>query len=228
MKALIMLSGGVGSRLGGDLPKQYIEVNGKRVIFYSMDTFMKRGDIDVVIVVVADEWKHEVERYFEAFNKNVLYAHPGETRQFSIYNALNVARGVLADEDVVIIHDAARPMITDAVIDRCFEACVEHDGAMPVIGVKDTVYMSNDGEKINSLLDRNSLFAGQAPESFVFGKYLAAHESLSRDEIAVIKGSTEIAFKEGMDVVMVKGDEMNFKITTMDDLKTFETIMVER
>lgn len=228
MKALIMLSGGIGTRLGGDLPKQYIKVNGKRVIFYSLDTFMKRGDIDVVVVVTADEWRPEIERYFEGSMAKVLYAQPGSTRQFSIYNALKVARSVLAYDDMIIIHDAARPMITNSVIDRCFAACTEHDGAMPVIGVKDTIYMSKDGVAIDSLLDRNTLFAGQAPESFVFGKYLAAHESLSDEEISVIKGSTEIAFKAGMDVVMVKGDEMNFKITTMDDLKTFETIMAKR
>lgn len=225
MKALIMLSGGVGSRLGSDIPKQYIEVGGKKIISYSLETFMKRGDIDVFITVVADEWKSEIEKYFKDCKGKILYAQPGETRQFSIYNALKAAQGVLSDNDVVIIHDAARPLVPNDLIDRCFNACMEHDGALPVIGVKDTIYMSNDGENITSLLDRNTLFAGQAPESFLFGKYLAAHESFSYSEIAAIKGSTEIAYKCGMDVVLVKGDEMNFKITTVDDLKTFETIM---
>lgn len=228
MKALIMLSGGVGSRLGCDIPKQYLEVNGKRIISYSLDTFMRRGDIDVFITVVSDEWKSDVEQLFKDCTSTVLYAEPGETRQFSIYNALKVAKTVLSDDDVVIVHDAARPLVPNDLIDRCFDACALHDGALPVIGVKDTLYMSSDGEKINSLLDRNTLYAGQAPESFLFGKYLAAHDSLPYDEIAVIKGSTEIAYRCGMDVVMVKGDEMNFKITTKDDLETFESIMSKR
>jgi 2-C-methyl-D-erythritol 4-phosphate cytidylyltransferase len=228
MKALIMLSGGVGSRLGCDIPKQYIEVGGKRIISYSLDTFMHRGDIDVFVTVVAEEWKTMVEQMFTSCRGKVLYAEPGETRQLSIYNALKVARDILSDDDVIIIHDAARPLVSNDIIDRCFDACLHHDGALPVIGVKDTLYMSQDGKAISSLLDRNTLYAGQAPESFVFGKYFAAHQSLSHEEVAAIKGSTEIAYKCGMNVTLVKGDEMNFKITTKDDLETFESIMNKR
>ena len=96
---------------------------------------------------------------------------------------------------------------------------------MPVIVVKDTTYYSEDGKSITSLLDRSKLWAGQAPEAFVFGKYLRVHENMSREELLKINGSTEIAFKQGLKVELIKGDPMNFKITTPEDLSNFESII---
>jgi 2-C-methyl-D-erythritol 4-phosphate cytidylyltransferase len=89
---------------------------------------------------------------------------------------------------------------------------------MPVIPVKDTIYMSKDGKHIHGLLNRDELFAGQAPESFRFHKYLAIHEKLTDREIGKIRGSSEIACQYGMEIALVEGSEENFKITTMEDL----------
>ena len=96
---------------------------------------------------------------------------------------------------------------------------------MPVISVKDTIYQSKDGKSIDHLLKRSELFAGQAPESFDFRKYLDIHNSVSDDEIAATAGSSEIAYRHGMKVRLVEGSERNFKITTIEDLETFETIV---
>ena len=96
---------------------------------------------------------------------------------------------------------------------------------MPVISVKDTVYQSKDGKKIGQLLKRSELFAGQAPESFKFRKYLDIHNEVSDEEIASTAGSSEIAYRHGMEISMVKGSERNLKITTIEDLETFESIL---
>ena len=88
--------------------------------------------------------------------------------------------------------------------------------------------MSHDGSHIDALLERNKLFAGQAPESFVFGKYLQAHRNMSDAKLEKINGSTEIAQMAGLNIHLIKGDSMNFKITTPDDLSTFETIVREK
>ena len=96
---------------------------------------------------------------------------------------------------------------------------------MPVIPVKDTVYLSEDGKHINSLLNRSHLWGGQAPEAFRFGKYIKVHEELQKEELLKINGSTEIAFKAGLNCQMIKGDPINFKITTPEDLSNFESII---
>lgn len=224
----IILSGGVGSRMGADIPKQYIEVNGKPIISYCLQTFLNVQTIDGIIIGVAEEWKSYVEEKTKALKpqKKIFYAEPGETRQYSIFNALKVVYDIGGrDDDLVIIHDAARPLVSDPLIHRCFDGCQEADGVLPVIPIKDTIYQSTDKTHISNLLNRNELFAGQAPEAFRFGKYLQLHQEMTREELLKINGSTEIAYKGGLNIKLIPGEEMNFKITTPEDLSNFESII---
>ena len=228
MNIAIILSGGIGSRMGLNIPKQYVLVKGQPVINYCLKTFLDNVNTDVIVIGVADEWKDFVLENVEKLypKKPIYYSQPGETRQYSIYNALKVLREKgYADNDIVIIHDAARPLVSHELINQCYEGCKEVDGIMPVIPVKDTTYYSEDGKNIQSLLDRNNLWSGQAPEAFRFGKYIKAHDDMSMAELLNINGSTEIAFKSGLECHMIKGNPMNFKITTPEDLSNFEAII---
>ncbi|WP_077154948.1 IspD/TarI family cytidylyltransferase [Bacteroides bouchesdurhonensis] len=228
MNIAIILSGGVGSRMGLNLPKQYVLVNDQPVINYCLKTFLDNEMTNAIVIGVADEWKDFVMEYVAKLNplKPIYYAQPGETRQYSIYNALKVVRkSGFADEDIVLIHDAARPLVSNDLINRCYNGCKEADGIMPVNPVKDTTYLSEDGKHIQSLLNRSHLWGGQAPEAFRFGKYINVHDEMPREELLKINGSTEIAFKAGLDCKMVEGDPMNFKITTPEDLSSFEAII---
>lgn len=228
MNIAIILSGGVGSRMGLNLPKQYVIVNDKPVINYSLKTFLDNEMTDAIVIGVADEWKDFVQEHLAKLNpaKPVYFAKSGETRQYSIYNALRVVKeNSYGDNDIVLIHDAARPLVSHELINRCYVGCKTTDGIMPVIPIKDTIYLSEDGKHIQSLLNRSHLWCGQAPEAFRFGKYLKIHNEMSREELLKINGSTEIAFKSGFDCQMIEGDPMNFKITTPEDLSNFEAII---
>lgn len=228
MNIAIILSGGVGSRMGLNIPKQYVMVNEQPVLNYCLQTFLSNEYIDALVIGVADEWIEFVKEHLAKLNptKPVYFAKPGETRQYSIYNALNVVReNDFAEDSIVIIHDGARPLVSNDLINRCLNGCKEADGIMPVIPVKDTTYLSEDGKHIQSLLNRSHLWAGQAPEAFKFGKYIKVHDEMPREELLKINGSTEIAFKVGLDCQMVEGDPMNFKITTPEDLSNFESII---
>ena len=129
------------------------------------------------------------------------------------------------EDDLVLIHDAARPLLSQKLIADCEEAIRGHDGVLPVLPMKDTVYYSKDGRQITSLLDRQAVFAGQAPELFRLGTYYQANERLLPEEILRINGSTEPAVLAGMQIAMVPGDERNFKITTPADLERFRQIV---
>lgn len=228
MNIAIILSGGVGSRMGLNIPKQYVMINKQPVLNYCLQTFLSNENIDALVIGVADEWIEFVKEHLEKLNptKPVYYAKPGVTRQYSIYNALNVVRdNGFAGDSIVIIHDGARPLVSNDLINLCLEGCKDADGIMPVIPVKDTTYLSEDGRHIQSLLKRSHLWAGQAPEAFKFGKYIKVHDEMSHEELLKINGSTEIAFKVGLDCQMVEGDPMNFKITTPEDLSNFESII---
>ncbi len=227
MNTAIILAGGVGSRMGVDRPKQFLMVNDKPIISYCFDIFQNHSEIDNIVVVVNDKWKSFVEEYAQKYNITKIcgYAPAGKTRQHSIYNGLKCIYKNASNTDIVIIHDAARPLVSNEIISDCIKGATEYDGAMPVISVKDTVYLSKDGKSIEKLLKRSELFAGQAPESFKFKRYFEIHNNVSDEEISLTAGSSEIAYRHGMNITMVKGSERNLKITTIEDLETFETIL---
>lgn len=231
MNIAIILSGGIGSRMGKDIPKQYIEVKNRAIISYCLSTFLNNDKIDAVVIGVADEWKDYVSKQIRLFHscKPIHFTESGETRQNSIYNALNLIKKLgYKEDDIVIIHDAARPLVSNDLINKCLLCCRHADGVMPVIPVKDTIYYSSNAKEIESLLNRNHLWAGQAPEAFVFGKYLKIHDAISREDLAKINGSTEIAYQAGLKIELVEGDVMNFKITTPEDLSNFENIISQQ
>lgn len=227
MNTAIILAGGIGSRMGADRPKQFLMVQDKPIISYCFDIFQKHNEIDNIVVVVSEQWQDFVEEYAAKYGITKIcgYAPAGKTRQHSIYNGLKCIEVNAPDTDIVIVHDAARPLVSDEIITDCIKGATEYDGAMPVISVKDTVYQSKDGCGIDCLLKRSELFAGQAPESFKFRKYLNIHNEVSDEEIGLTAGSSEIAYRHGMEIRMVKGSERNLKITTVEDLESFESIL---
>ena len=229
MNIALILSGGTGARLGADIPKQYIKINERMIISYCLETFCRCDAIDAIWVVANADWHETINKEMQSIGTSKLkgFSQPGETRQLSIYNGLKDIAEFASEDDIVIIHDAARPLVTEMTIKELFAQATAHDGAIPVLPMKDTVYCSEDGQRITSLLERKCVYAGQAPESFKFAKYYEANKRLLPDEIYRINGSTEPAILAGLDIAMIAGDENNFKITTKQDLVRFERIISE-
>lgn len=218
MNVALVLAGGTGNRLGAEVPKQYLEVEGRPIIAYCLETLDRHSLIDAIQIVAGEEW-HSLIREL-GITKLRGFSLPGENRQLSILNGLDDIMKYAEEDDVTLIHDAARPLVSDATITACIEGCIKHEGVMPALPVKDTVYYGTDG-RIESLLDRGKVIAGQAPEAFRLGKYYRANRRLSREGILGINGSTEPAIMAGMDICYIPGDERNFKVTTAEDFKRF-------
>lgn len=224
MVTALLLSGGTGTRMGLEMPKQYIKVNGRPIIDYCLRTLLEHEGIDAVQIVADEMWQENILACMENIRCGKFrgFSQPGKTRQLSIWNGLTDIRKYAGDADCVLIHDAARPQVSAKQITDCLAAVkAGHDGALPVLPMKDTVYYSEDGAAVTSLLERSRIFAGQAPELFVLGKYFEANQALFPEQIMRINGSTEPAVMAGMDIAMIPGDEGNFKITTMADLERF-------
>lgn len=224
----IILSGGKGTRIQSDVPKQYIEIGNRSILSYSIETISNSEVIDQFVIVASEEYHEIIEREIVRFDRKGKFTHfvkPGAVRQLSIYNALVSLQGC----EYVFIHDGARPLLTDELIERINVAIEGHDGVLPVLPMKDTVYLSEKAGCITKLLKRENVLAGQAPEMFAFEKYKYANELLiANDTIGTINGSTEVAILAGMDVVTVNGDENNFKITTNADIERFTEICRRR
>lgn len=228
MNIALLLSGGCGSRLGGDIPKQYLRVKGKMMIACTLETLAAHPAIDCIQIVAQKQWQEgiteEIDSIKDAKAKFKGFSQPGETRQLSILNGMEDIAHYAADEDWIFIHDAARPLLSQELIDRCFAAREGHDGVLPTLPMKDTIYYSEDGQSVTKLLDRTKYLAGQAPELFCFGKYLRANRALLPERILTVSGSTEPAILAGMDIALIPGEESNFKITTEADLQRFTIV----
>lgn len=242
MNVAVLLSGGEGRRMGLNIPKQYVKVSGKLVITYCLGTLLAHPMVDAVQIVAGGGWRKEI---LADAKKNDLdakkicgFSEPGIGRQSSVFHALadlkalEASGGMRAFEEkagkgrksglaAVLIHDAVRPNLSGEQVTACFEALARHDGVMPILPMKDTVYLSDGDGRVSGLLDRERVFAGQAPEAFDFGKYYSVNLSLWPDGLCGVKGSTEPAVMAGLDIVMIPGDESNYKITTRADLERF-------
>lgn len=230
----LVLAGGVGNRVGGDVPKQYMKVGGKCVISYCLETMLFHEALSAVQIVAEEKWysliRAEINLIIENRKdkcavKKIAFSVPGANRQLSILNGLRDISNYADADSFVMIHDAARPMLDHEMISAYLEKVVQHDGLIPALPMKDTVYISSDREHITGLLERSQIFAGQAPEVFRLGKYLRANELLLPDAIMQMNGSTEPAVLAGLDIKMVPGNEKNFKITTPEDLDRFKKIV---
>ena len=225
----IILAGGVGARISSTTtPKQYIDICGRPLISYVIDTVISDPVINTVVIVCDQKYKDLVSMCVASAMKDsgrhgveIRFAKPGFNRQMSVLSGLEKLENTVGDGDLVAIIDAARPCMTRQMLDACIEAADDADGAIPVLKMKDTVYMSQDGKHITDLLERSKVLAGQAPEVFRYGKYIAANRKLSQEQMDHIHGSSEPAIMDGMKIVMIPCDENNYKITTDADLQRF-------
>ena len=221
MNRTVILAGGAGTRMGGCVPKQFINVNGKPLLQYSLEAIRDCECAGEVWIVAGEPWRGAVERMIKEAGISSRFrgfCDPGPERQVSVMNALTeLMKEETAENSYVMVHDGARPLVSGELIRRCFEAAAGRDGAVPVLPVRDTVYRMEDG-RLSGLLKRDQLAAGQAPEVFRLKPYYDANLALMPDQIMRIRGSAEPAVLAGMDIVVIPADERNIKITTQEDL----------
>ncbi len=201
--AVILVAAGSSSRMGGDVPKVYRQLNGKMVIEHSLERFEKHPRISHILVVANPD---HAKLYAPLKERGISFCAGGKTRQGSVYCGLDA----LADTppDWVLVHDAARPNVSAAVIDRVLEALEDAPAAIPAIAVKDTI------RDQSQTLSREALRAVQTPQGFHYPELLAAHLATHGTEYTDDAAVMEAA---GMPVTLVQGDEVNAKLTTPED-----------
>ena len=220
MNYAVILSGGVGRRMGNDaLPKQYMEVNGKPVLVYTLEKFQDCPQVDEIIVVANHDWDDQIWAWAKQHNitKLTTIADPGPTRQESLLSGLKACKGT-GEADVVLVHDSARPLVSVELISHCVEALPGYDCVLPVLEMKDMIYVSNDGKEITGFADRSTLFCGQSPELFNLQEYLQLNLQTPQHELEAIRGGCELALRKGLKVGMILGEDNNFKLTTPSDM----------
>ncbi len=207
----IIVAAGSGTRAGGGLPKQYQQIGGQPVLCHTLNAFMSHDGIDDIIVVISPEHRDIYDQAIKGYPLREP-AIGGETRQQSVFNGLQAIKG--DNPTNVLIHDAARPFVSDDIINNVITALNDHECAIPGIAVVDTISEVQDG-KVTAHLNRDNLRAVQTPQGFVFDAIFAAHQK------AADEGNTSATDDSALisPVVVVAGESKNVKLTTAQDIE---------
>ncbi len=228
MNRAIILAAGTGSRMNNVTPKQFIKVNDKELMFYSLETFASISEIDEIIVVTSKDYISQVKSLisFYKINKVRDVIHGGSTRQESVFNALKYLKEHGVNKfDNILIHDSARALVSKDIILNNISSLNEHEGVNTVIPATDSIVTSKDGKFITSLCKRSELYLSQTPQSFKFDVIYKAHENIKNLKDFEITDDCSLVLKLGKEVFLVPGDKLNFKITTKEDLLFLKTIL---
>ena len=226
----LVLAGGIGRRMGSEIPKQFLRVNGKTIISYTVKTFLENRNIEEVIVLVPEDWVEETKEHFandlgEQSRLHVIAG--GELRNDTIMNGIAYIREHDPDSEnaVLITHDAVRPFVTKEIIDANIEALKDHTACDTVVPSTDTIVVSEDGAVISSVPDRAKLYNGQTPQSFRLGTFERLYNSLTEEEKQILTDAAKVFVLKGEEVALVEGASSNIKITYPSDLDLAESIL---
>ena len=223
MNGVVIVAAGTGSRMNMGINKQFIKLEGKEIIAYTIEKFYNNSNIeDIVVVVKEDESEFFKKEILDKYNfKNVKIAYGGKERQDSVYNGLK-----LLDEkcDVVLIHDGARPFVSDKIIDKSFDEAKEHMAIVVGVPVKDTIKVIDNDKNIVDTPNRSVLWAVQTPQTFDYNILIDAYKDAFKNKFY---GTDDAMLVEriGYKVKMLEGSYNNIKITTQEDLNIGSQIL---
>lgn len=215
MVSAIVLAGGRGKRMGSVQSKQYIDLNGKPILYYTLNRFINNKNIDKVILVIPeDELEFCRNEVLDKYNLKIdSIAFGGKERQDSVYNGLKKADG----SDIVLIHDGARPFVSERIIEEGIKYAGMYGAAAPGVMPKDTIKVKNQESFSLETPDRNNLVAVQTPQVFGYNIIFGCHKKVKEKHLDVTD-DTMVVELFGNDVYLYEGEYTNIKITTPEDL----------
>ena len=228
MTVALLTAAGTGSRMGQDIPKQFIHVEEKPIIIHTMEAFQRHPSIDAIICVTLPAWTEVVRAYANQFNITKLkwIVSGGQTGQESIYNGLMVLKKELSSEDIVMVHDGNRCLVSNEIISDSLATFYRHGSAVAAIPCVEAVFRSSDnGVSSTTSIQREQLYRTQTPHTYTLGKLLWAHENAGKRGITNTKASCTLMQQLGETVYFSRGSEENLKITTVEDMMIFKALL---
>lgn len=230
MNIAVITAGGIGSRMHQEIPKQFLHVNNKPIIIYTLEVFQKNPSFDAIIVAVLDRWDEILWAYARQFNITKLkwVVKGGESGQESIYNCLYKLENENIPKDAVItVHDGNRPLVTQDILADSLATYKKYGSAVSAIPCVEAVFKSSDGKEANISISREELFRTQTPHTYSLRKLLWAHNEAFKKNITNTAATCVLMNILGEKVYFSLGSEKNLKITTMDDLDIFKALVKE-
>lgn len=221
MNIAIIIAGGAGKRFGTNVPKQYVKVNNEPVILYTLRIFQDAKCIDKIVVVCTEEWNEYIKTLKSAHHlcKLTDIVKSGDTRFYSIYNGILFCRSQYDKQDILTIHDAVRPCITEELLEDNITMAKVHGAALATAPCFDTMFTSSNGEFAEGIYPREKLFKGQTPVSMQAELAAECYQKAANCQLFT-DSPAALLLQLGKKVALSKGSQQNIKITTKEDLKT--------
>ena len=223
MNIAIIFAGGVGSRMGAAIPKQFLEVQGKPIIIHTLERFENHPEITKIYVACKKELIPEFKKMVKKYDINKIAPKGiiagGETGQDSIYNGLCAAEKDNPGDSIVLIHDGVRPVIDEDVITNAIKSVKKYGSAITCTKAFETPITSLDGESVAEMPSRNNSFTAQAPQCFYLKDIIDAHR-ITREKNPGYEGiidSCTLMHRLGKKVHIIEGNRDNIKVTTPED-----------
>ncbi|WP_303842149.1 2-C-methyl-D-erythritol 4-phosphate cytidylyltransferase [Selenomonas ruminantium] len=223
----LIIAGGSGNRMHQDIPKQFITVNERPVIVYTLDAFEKHPEIDAIAVVCIAGWENVLWAYAKQFNiEKLKYVIPGGNNgQESIRNGVMELENHYPPEDLVLIHDAIRPMVSAEIISDNIRVAREYGNAITVIPCAEAMIQTEDGMVSTGSYPRDRLKRTQTPQAFRIGDICDLHRRALKAGITNSVASCTLKIEMGENVYFSSGSEKNIKLTTVEDIDIFKALL---
>ena len=226
----LIIAGGSGARMHQNIPKQFLTVNERPVIVYTLEAFQNHPEIDEIAVVCIEGWESVLWAYANQFNITKLkHVIPGgKNGQDSIRNGVFELEKNHSKDDVVLIHDAIRPMVSAEIISDCIRVTQLHGNAITVIPCAEAMMQTEDGLVSTGSYPRDNLKRTQTPQGFHIGKICDLHRRALQSGITNSVSSCTLMIELGEQVYFSAGSEKNIKLTTVEDLDIFKALLIAK
>ncbi len=231
MNVAIVIAGGVGSRMGQEIPKQFINVKDKPVIIYTLEAFQAHPQVDAIEVVCLDGWDGVLRAYARQFGITKLkwIVKGGSTGQESIRNGVYGLEGVLADDDIAIIHDGVRPMIDSDIITDVIRVCGQYGNAVTSMPYNEQIFVVNPDDETTTtkFIPRETLRRVSTPQAYCYGKLLDSYKRAFAENIGIAGShyTNTMMVELGETLHFAAGSDRNIKLTTPENLDSFKAYL---
>ena len=228
-KIAIIIAGGKGSRMGQDIPKQFINVYDKPVLIYTLESFQRHPEIDAIEVVCLDGWHDILKAYAKQFNITKLkwIVSGGSTGQESIRNGVYNLEGKCDKDDIIIIHDGIRPLVDDIVLSDVIIKCQKYGNAVTSMPYNEQIFLVDDEISTTKYIPRETLRRVSTPQAYKFGKLDEAYHTAFEKEIGIYGSSytNTMMVELGERLYFAAGSDKNIKLTTKDGIELFKAYL---
>ncbi len=227
MNTAIILAGGVGKRIGNDIPKQFLEVDGEPILAYTIQAFQDHEMIDRIVVVCVSGWEDKVRNIKERYglSKICCIKPGGKNSMESISNGIFGIESTSSPDDIVIIHDSVRPLVDEETITDCIEVCKKYGNGCASVPIQETIVKTEDHISSNVNIDRSEIMRVQTPQAYRYDIVNKLYKDAYEMGIHDSTYTNTLMMQLGHPIYLSKGSVVNIKITVIDDINLFNILL---